>query len=439
MDSAGIPWYSTGTVNVTQGSNNVAGVGTNWVNAGLKVGDIFTIDKSRLYQITAINSNTSLTLQDAYQGATGTAQVYFVIRNFAGTMQAQIAAQVAELVNKYESYIDTELKQITGPAGPVSFPYRGAWATGRSYNGLDIVLYQNQLYMALYGHTSTSANAPGATGTAWTQLTFDASFPATEAAIAVLANSGAKNIIPNNGPISETINGVSFVKDNSGVVTVNGTATSDVIFKSDAFELAQGEKYILSGCPTNGGLDKFRLFCRLEPYSSANPRFDDTGNGITFTSAGGMYIVGIFVTTGTTMNNSIFRPMLRNANIKDSTYVPFGRTNSQLTEITRDIGDTGWIADLDATLPCRYRKKNGVTYCMNANVLNQGLSANVYTNVILLPPDYRPKITIYFLAMESPSNTLCLGRVSPNGDIALRPPIDITTGKSIALNVSFPV
>jgi len=171
MDSAGIPWYSTGTVNVTQGSRNVVGVGTNWVNAGLKVGDIFTIDKSRLYQITAVNSNTSLSLQEAYQGATGTAQVYFVIRNFAGTMQAQIAAQVSELVNKYESYIDTELKQITGPAGPTSFPYRGTWATGRSYNGLDVVQYGNQLYMALYGHTSTSANAPGATGTAWTILT----------------------------------------------------------------------------------------------------------------------------------------------------------------------------------------------------------------------------------------------------------------------------
>jgi len=175
MDSAGIPWYSTGTVNVTQGSSNVVGVGTNWVNAGLKVGDIFTIDKSRLYQITAINSNTSLSLQEAYQGATGTAQVYFVIRNFAGTMQAQIAAQVSELVNKYESYIDTELKQITGPAGPTSFPYRGTWATGRTYNGLDVVQYGNQLYMALYGHTSTSSNAPGATGTAWTNLLISAS------------------------------------------------------------------------------------------------------------------------------------------------------------------------------------------------------------------------------------------------------------------------
>lgn len=175
MDSAGIPWYSTGKVNVTQGSSNVVGVGTNWVNAGLKVGDIFTIDKSRLYQITAINSNTSLSLQEAYQGATGTAQVYFVIRNFAGTMQAQIAAQVSELVNKYESYIDTELKQITGPAGPTSFPYRGTWATGRSYNGLDVVQYGNQLYMALYGHTSTSANAPRATGTAWTPLSITAS------------------------------------------------------------------------------------------------------------------------------------------------------------------------------------------------------------------------------------------------------------------------
>ena len=211
MDSAGIPWYSTGTVNVTQGSSNVAGVGTNWVNAGLKVGDIFTIDKSRLYQITAINSNTSLSLQEAYQGATGTAQVYFVIRNFAATMQAQIAAQVSELVNKYESYIDTELKQITGPAGPTSFPYRGTWATGRSYNALDVVDYNGALFVAVVGHTSTSENAPGASGTRWEKLNFDIS--------AVERGGHFKRALMNASIINQLdVGGVDLVGESDGEI-----------------------------------------------------------------------------------------------------------------------------------------------------------------------------------------------------------------------------
>lgn len=213
MDSLGIPWYSTGTVDVTQGSSNVTGVGTNWLNAGLKKGDIFTLDKIRIYQVWDVENNTSLTLQEAFQGATGTAQVYFVIRNFAATMQAEIAAQVAELVNKYESYIDTELKQIVGPAGPTSFPYRGTWATGRSYNALDVVQYGTQLYMALYGHTSASTNAPDATGTAWTPLAVSLSGTVLNS----FANGSSVN--PNG------TNGISIVgKNTNNDVTLSAAA-----------------------------------------------------------------------------------------------------------------------------------------------------------------------------------------------------------------------
>lgn len=170
MDSAGLRWYRTGTVNITQGSTNITGVGTNWQTAGIQPGDVFMVGNSVLYEIAQVADNTNIVLQSAFQGATGTGQNYSILRNFAGTMQAQIAAQVSELVNKYESYIDTELKQIVGPAGPTSFPYRGTWATGRQYNALDVVQYGTQLYMALAGHTSTSENAPGAPNTEWMVL-----------------------------------------------------------------------------------------------------------------------------------------------------------------------------------------------------------------------------------------------------------------------------
>lgn len=232
MDSLGIPWYSTGTVDVTQGSSNVTGVGTNWLNAGLKKGDIFTLDKIRIYQVWDVESNTSITLQEAFQGATGTAQVYFVIRNFAATMQAEIAAQVAELVNKYESYIDTELKQIVGPAGPTSFPYRGTWATGRSYNALDVVQYGTQLYMALYGHTSTSANAPGATSTAWTPLAVSLSGTALVSRNVTLYVATDGNDATGDGTaakpfatINHAIDQLGDVMDNCTILVKPGTYT----------------------------------------------------------------------------------------------------------------------------------------------------------------------------------------------------------------------
>ena len=330
MDSAGHPGYSTGTVNVTQGSSNVAGVGTNWGNAGLKVGDIFTIDKSRLYQITAINSNTSLSLQEAYQGATGTSQVYFVIRNFAGTMQAQIAAQVSELVNKYESYIDTELKQITGPAGPTSFPYRGTWVTGRTYNGLDVVQNGNQLYMALYGHTSTSANAPGATGTAWRQLTFDAAFSATKAEITTVANLSAKNLLTNTAQ-NRTVGGITFTINEDKTITMAGTSTTQVFFNLSNPEISyRGGDYILSTGVTmpSGVTFRFRtansnIILSFVTTGEKEKRFNINTDEKCFAY--------IYIGEGITTNITI-SPMLRPAEIESETYVPFGFTNAELTK-----------------------------------------------------------------------------------------------------------
>lgn len=383
MDSAGIPWYSTGTVNVTQGSTNITGVGTNWINAGLKKGDIFTIDKSRLYQITAVNNNTSITLQEAYQGATGTAQVYFVIRNFTATMQAEIAAQVAELVNKYESYIDTELKQITGPAGPTSFPYRGTWATGRSYNGLDVVQYGNQLYMALYGHTSTSTNAPGATGTAWTQLTFDAAFSATQAEIAAVANAGAKNRFPNLAiGKTETVNGVTFNVNTDGSVTINGKNTSAEVNTTFISLVPSGQvktqagKYIMSGVP-KGYANKIWTWIagvgenRTEANKIISLSQDVSGG------------CGVSVAVGDTQfDNVIVYPMLRDAAIEDDTYVPYGMSNA---EITGKLSDTRWL-NVSNGISCR--KKNGI---IQINMSNNS-QAQTASDIVIgtLPEGFRP-------------------------------------------------
>lgn len=168
--SVGLKWYNTGTVTVTQGSTTLTGVGTNWVNGGIKPGDIFTVDNSVLYQVNTVNSNTSITLATAFTGTSGSTLNYSIIRNFAATMQAEIAAQVALLVNKYETYIDTDLNQIVGPKGDPGIAYRGVWASGRTYNALDAVDYNGTLYLAKQPHTSSSYNSPAAAGSLWMDM-----------------------------------------------------------------------------------------------------------------------------------------------------------------------------------------------------------------------------------------------------------------------------
>lgn len=174
IGSAGLRWYRTGTVNITQGSATVTGVGSQWQIAGIKPGDVFSLDSSIWYEVISVEGNTSLTLDTAFQGASGNAQNYKIIRNFAATMQAEIAARVANLVNKYESFIDAELQKLVGPKGDPGIMYKGAWAAGRSYQALDTVTHTDKVYLSRMPHTSTSNNAPGAAGSAWMEFALTA-------------------------------------------------------------------------------------------------------------------------------------------------------------------------------------------------------------------------------------------------------------------------
>ena len=73
-------WYRTGgftglgwpvrleRVNIRNGAAIVTGVGTNWLIAEVKAGDIFTLDGSQLYEIASVTSSTELNLKTRYQG-----------------------------------------------------------------------------------------------------------------------------------------------------------------------------------------------------------------------------------------------------------------------------------------------------------------------------------------------------------------------------------
>ena len=77
--------YSSGTVDVTNLSATVTGTGTLWL-AELSINDVFTIQGSGTsYQVSAITTDTSLTLTAPYGGVTASAQAYVVARDFTPT------------------------------------------------------------------------------------------------------------------------------------------------------------------------------------------------------------------------------------------------------------------------------------------------------------------------------------------------------------------
>lgn len=67
--------YSTGTVSVTNGSKTVTGSGTTW-NTLVDAGMLLQLGNGRVYPVASINSTTSLTLRDAYEGSTASGQSY---------------------------------------------------------------------------------------------------------------------------------------------------------------------------------------------------------------------------------------------------------------------------------------------------------------------------------------------------------------------------
>jgi len=73
-------WYREGTVTATNGSTTVTGALTAWL-ANVKVGDVWCPDADgRGYEITAVGSNTSITIYPAYAGATGSGKAYGIAR-----------------------------------------------------------------------------------------------------------------------------------------------------------------------------------------------------------------------------------------------------------------------------------------------------------------------------------------------------------------------
>lgn len=149
-----------------------------------------------------------------------------------------------------------------------------------------------------------------------------------------------KNILPNRGSgTTATSYGVTFTINSDGSVTANGTATGGQAIFPVCFSIPveSGMSYILSGghntskfCYANAingstyvttiglstGFD-------LNPYEQ-NP-FTPDYDGYNKIE------IGIAINNGQKCENEVFYPMVRLATIEDDSYVPYAKTNQELT------------------------------------------------------------------------------------------------------------
>ena len=97
--------YSTGTVSVTNGSVTVTGSGTAWLTTA-KAGQTFHIAAGRYYHILSINSDTSITLVEAYAGTTASGAAYTI------TGGATTNGSVIDNLNEAQRECVSELNQF---------------------------------------------------------------------------------------------------------------------------------------------------------------------------------------------------------------------------------------------------------------------------------------------------------------------------------------
>lgn len=172
----------------------------------------------------------------------------------------------------------------------------------------------------------------GSTATAWTP--YSNICPITGHTSAMITRAG-KNLLPmtvdsikaNNGGASswngnsKTISGVTFTinTDNSGNVisiTANGTS-SDAWLLLASFTYAANISYVINGSPVGGSVYTYGV-------ESDNLNMHDIGSGVTILQTSDYTDnIYVYVKNGITINNAVFKPMIRLASDTDPTYEPY--------------------------------------------------------------------------------------------------------------------
>jgi len=112
--------------------------------------------------------------------------------------------------------------------------------------------------------------------------------------------------------VTHTHKGVTYTVNSDGSVTANGTASGTSYFYfSKSIQLEYGKTYHVSGCPQGGATNTYRIRC--DAAQSTGTYVQDTGNGALCTPSTeerALRRLMIIISSGTTVTNLVFRPMI---------------------------------------------------------------------------------------------------------------------------------
>lgn len=188
---------------------------------------------------------------------------------------------------------------------------------------------------------------------------------------------------------SQTVNGIKFTVDKAaGTITANGTATADAglrISKYFGDILTANAYYVMNGCPSGGSTNTYKIFTG---YNVDN--INDIGTGVQFTFLPNIANRGcwIYIISGTTVSNLVFKPMLRSAKYTDdSTFYPYSENEIDFQSKLRPITvGTMYDADSVAAVHNAHPRGKNITDIFNAGELSGMISSGLFDEIY--PGDY---------------------------------------------------
>ena len=180
-----------------------------------------------------------------------------------------------------------------------------------------------------------------------------------------------KNLLPNNAT-SQTINGITFTVNDDGTILVNGTNTSTnwtkLTILSDFSNIPINEgSYLLSceGCGQQQGTNLiFSLY--KEGETSLTSRQVTSNNSYDINVTGSNVTIcrcELAIAPNCTVDNVVFKPMLRLASVTDDTYEPYGSKPVEI-DLAGNSTNTDTLLTFKKNIDYYLSGLNGVTLKM---------------------------------------------------------------------------
>ena len=197
---------------------------------------------------------------------------------------------------------------------------------------------------------------------------------------------GAKNLIPIGESVADD-HGIAYTVATNGAITLSGTATAESTFEIELPAALNGTYTYTIDCAnlSTAGVGVSAIL--RESDGSTNivwfgPSGETDGSKeVSVPANSDVKFFTIVVSNGASVSGLVIKPMLRLDSIKDRTYVPYAKTNKELTDDIAEIIDKGaghTIKDATGTA----LTQRSVLAFKDSHVVDNGVSLSTDVEVV---------------------------------------------------------